>query len=150
MDTFCFAVDLSPVQVSVNARFQNNSVIPPEVRKGMDKIKDAVQEQILAEGFTVGPEDFMIFSLDFYFSSWAGDIDNPIKRTIDAIMDAFNRDKTQPKINDNRVIELHVRKLVSGPFRSPRIEGCIKLVDGATVKSPAGVEKPKSEPTWVG
>jgi Holliday junction resolvase RusA-like endonuclease len=143
-------VDLSPVQVSVNARFLNNGTIPPNVRRAMNDIKDAVEQQILREGFSVGTDDFMIFSLDFYFPTWAGDIDNPIKRTIDAIMDAFNRDKTKAKINDNRVIELHVRKMVADHRTAPRIEGCIKLVDGDKVKSPAGVAKPVSEPTWVG
>jgi hypothetical protein len=150
MNTFCFAVDLSPSDVSVNARFQNNSVIPPKVRAGMEAIKDSVEQQIEREGFTVGPEDFLIFSLDFFFKTWAGDIDNPIKRTIDAVMDAINRDKQHGKVDDKRIIALHVRKMIADPHTAPRIEGCIKLVDGDKVKSPAGVEKPKSEPQWVG
>lgn len=149
MGTLCFEADVDPVHVSVNRHYKNQAAVPPEVRRGMNKVRDAVRKEIERTGFTVGVDDLFSLTFDFYFRTWAGDIDNPIKRTQDAIIEGLNREG-QPKVDDKSVIELHVRKHIADRKQNPRIAVCLRLRDNGVVKTPEGQKKPTATATWVG
>lgn len=149
MSTLCFEVDVDPVQISVNKHFKNQAAVPPGVRKGMNTVRDAIREQIDQQAFEVGPTDLIAMTFDFYFRTWSGDIDNPIKRSIDAIMEGINQ-PGRPRVDDNRVVELHVRKHIAASDQNPRIAVCLRLRDDGVVKTPEGYKKPQSAATWVG
>lgn len=149
MDTLCLEIDVDPVQISVNRHFKNRSAVPPGVRLGMDQVVKETRNQIESQGFTVGETDLLSMTFDFYFRTWSGDIDNPIKRSIDAIMEGINQPGIA-RVDDKRIVDLHVRKRIAARDQNPRIAVCIKLMDGESVETPKGYKKPRSAAAWVG
>lgn len=72
---------------------------------------------LAAEQATFTPDKDIRFALDlsYTFPSMRGDVDGPVKRTIDAVFRGFRRRIDSSFVNDGRVIWLRATKLVGSP-----------------------------------
>jgi Holliday junction resolvase RusA-like endonuclease len=136
---FCFTVYTDPVGLSVNKRYLSNGTIHKEVRAEMQKVKDAAKAAAEAKRFKLQPFSYLRVTFTFTFRTFRPDLDNPIKRTLDATAEALG-------FNDSRVYELHVYRGVGGE----QIDVEIEELEDYEVDIPAGMKRPQQEAVWVG
>jgi len=78
----------------------------------MSRLSDLAEE-----GAEIGPwmppkDALYRMDIQFFLPSMRGDIDGPIKRTIDAVFAGARRFYDKPWVNDGRIVTLHVEKFV--------------------------------------
>lgn len=72
---------------------------------------------LAAEQATFTPDKDIRFALDlsYTFPSMRGDVDGPVKRTIDAVFRGFRRRIDSSFVNDGRVTHVRAKKFVGTP-----------------------------------
>lgn len=96
----------------MNNRFRGSHVTPKKVRAAMDELSSLAAEQA-----TFTPDKDIRFALDlsYTFPSMRGDVDGPVKRTIDAVFRGFRRRIDSSFVNDGRVTHVRAKKFVGTP-----------------------------------
>lgn len=108
----------------------------------MDRIRDEIKKKAEELAFSIGPTDYLSLEITFAFGSWRSDLDNPLKRTLDASSEAL-------KFNDNRVVEIHMyRKTVGAGNQYMAVT--FRTIAEEDVPSPIGAKRPSALPIWVG
>ena len=133
-------VPVNPANISVNIRYLSNSTVPPAVRREMDTIVEYAELAAQEMEWEIGATDYLDIHFIYYFENWRPDLDNPIKRSLDALSEAL-------VFNDNRVVHLCVTRRID-PV-SPRIRVEVVLVPLADVPSPRGMKRKNADPVWV-
>jgi len=135
---FSFTVNTDPVGLSVNKRYLSNGTIHKEVRAEMQKVKDAALRAAAEQHFSLQADSFLRLTFTFTFRTGRPDLDNPLKRTLDAIAEALG-------FNDSRVWEAHLYRAIG----DPGIHVSIEEINREDVDYPDGYKPPQQEPRWV-
>lgn len=107
-DTLVVRSPTNPLDVRVNSRFYGSQALPPAVREGILAIFHDTQRAVEEQGYDPGL-GYVQMDITFTFASNRGDIDGPLKRTIDAVADGIKR-SGYPKFHDGKVKKLVVRR----------------------------------------
>jgi Holliday junction resolvase RusA-like endonuclease len=134
-------IPINPQRLSVNLRFKGGHTVPPDTRKAMDQIRDFIADLAERLGFEIGPYDYLRFDYQLGMTSWRSDLDNPIKRTTDAISEAL-------KFNDSRIVDECIHKEVVGEGNE-YIDVTVTTIDQSMVSSPIGFKRPNRGALWV-
>ena len=140
-DVLHIRTEQDPQEFSVNIRFGGGHVVPPGTRKAMDALKTASKARASDQGFTIGATEYVCLDITFAFGSWRSDLDNPLKRVLDALSEAL-------RFNDNRVVEIHLYRRTVGDGNQ-YIDLVVHKIPESDVPSPIGHKRPKGN-VWVG
>jgi Holliday junction resolvase RusA-like endonuclease len=130
-------LEMDPVGLSVNKRFRSNSTVHPDVVKLQKEIVKECQHVMKREK-PLQRDTFLRLTLIYTFRTFRADLDNPIKRTIDALAEGLD-------FNDSRIYEIHVYRRVGGT----EVWAQIEEIPAREVPMPEGYLPPEQEPTWV-
>lgn len=103
------ASDVNPLDLRVNIRYKGTQFVPKEVKEAVKALHDDTIRAIFAQKWQPfkGPATVRLW---FNFPGPRGDIDGPIKRTLDALQDGIVKVHGPRSFDDGRIWDLIVAK----------------------------------------
>jgi len=130
-------VKIDPVSLSVNKHFKNGTIVHPDVQKAQKVVKKATEGAMNLQRPTFSPDSFLKIEFVFTFSTARADLDNPLKRTLDAIADVVG-------FNDSRVWDIHLKRRIG----EPEVWAFIEEMEVGDYL-PEGYKPPMQEAEWL-
>lgn len=97
----------------VNKRYKHSHALPKVVKLAMGQVQSEAMHEAATARFSPEKNDTYVVTITFYFTSMRGDIDGPIKRTVDAFFAGIRDYLDEAYINDGRIVDLAVSKRVA-------------------------------------
>lgn len=107
------SVEVNPLDLLANRRFKYSHALPKETKAAMGRVADAAFAAASIHDWRPDKDSHYSVELLFSLRGLRGDVDGPVKRTIDGLFQGLRRHHDQAWVNDGRVLRVVAEKRVS-------------------------------------